>query len=625
MTVHDLESRRRRRAGGLSEARGNAARAAEESRSWGSRFDPAELIAAARTRTRTRTVGPRFRTTGDRDVHRRRGQHTHPHNSRHPDPALELPSAPAAASERPRRAARALAFVQQHWLSLGIVAVLLAASGALHAIGIGGWPRLEEDEGTYIFQAWAVRDLGALAPYTYWYDHPPVGWLLIAGWWSTVGDLFNIDDPVMVTRSFMVFLQLISAALVFAVARRVGMRRGFAALAVALFSFSPLALELQRIGFLDNIAVPFLLASFLLAMNRRQRLWHFAAAAALFAIAVLVKETFLLMLPGLALAIWRNADRSTRGFCLGVAGAVFALIGGSYVLYAVLKGELVPGADHVSLWEGIAFQLFDRRAGGSIFDATTENGATVSYWLDLDVILPAAALLALPFALFVKRLRPIGIALALPAAMLLRPGYVPHMYVIALLPLFGLVIAGACDWLWTRFEGDGAAATTRRYAGRALVVAAIAGLVVVAASPWSQKYDEMTGVDRNSPYAEAEAYAARNVPLDAKLLVEASTWLELVKQGRDPADVVWFYKLDHDPGVGIDFPNGWRDIDYLVVSQFARVTPQVPQTQAAIRGSRKIASFGTGNDEIEIRKVIHRTSNDTIAASAARRTADRSS
>src|SRR3954465_9737148 len=56
----------------------------------------------------------------------------------------------------------------------------LVVIGVAHALNLAGWPRYFDDEGTYYSQAWAVEHLGSLAPYTYWYDHPPAGWLQMA-------------------------------------------------------------------------------------------------------------------------------------------------------------------------------------------------------------------------------------------------------------------------------------------------------------------------------------------------------------------------------------------------------------------------------------------------------------
>ena len=50
----------------------------------------------------------------------------------------------------------------------------------LIAWNIGGFPTASDDEGTYLAQAWAVREGLGLAHYTYWYDHPPLAWIQLA-------------------------------------------------------------------------------------------------------------------------------------------------------------------------------------------------------------------------------------------------------------------------------------------------------------------------------------------------------------------------------------------------------------------------------------------------------------
>ena len=52
----------------------------------------------------------------------------------------------------------------------------------VNAINLGGSPQRIDDEGTYAAQAWSIANLGELTHYTYWYDHPPLGWIQIAAW-----------------------------------------------------------------------------------------------------------------------------------------------------------------------------------------------------------------------------------------------------------------------------------------------------------------------------------------------------------------------------------------------------------------------------------------------------------
>ena len=47
--------------------------------------------------------------------------------------------------------------------------------------------------------------------------------------------------------------------------------------------------------------------------------------------------------------MWRHSHRDTRKFALTGAVTACVLVGAVYPLYALLKGELFPGAGHVSL------------------------------------------------------------------------------------------------------------------------------------------------------------------------------------------------------------------------------------------------------------------------------------
>src|SRR5215217_4607702 len=69
-----------------------------------------------------------------------------------------------------------------------VILGLLVVTGLVHGLHMTVTPALvtTDDEGTYVAQAWAILHQGRLAHYTYWYDHPPLGWIQIAGWaWLT--------------------------------------------------------------------------------------------------------------------------------------------------------------------------------------------------------------------------------------------------------------------------------------------------------------------------------------------------------------------------------------------------------------------------------------------------------
>ena len=88
-------------------------------------------------------------------------------------------------------------------------------------------------------------------------------------------------------------------------------------------------------------------------------------------------------------------------------------------------------------------------------------------------------------------------------------------------------------------------------------------------------------------------------------MTDDTVWLDLVKLGYDPKrQILWHYKVDLDREVHQQLANGWRDIDYIVSTPTVRRTaPDLPTVAAALQNSRVVATFGNGDDRVEIRKV----------------------
>jgi hypothetical protein len=191
-------------------------------------------------------------------------------------------------------------WIRVHRRSLLIVAGLLLTVGLVHAIGYDRFPgRATDDEGTYVSQAWAVQHWHSLAHYTYWYDHPPVGWITMAAYNWVTRAFERLPTSVTVGRELMIWAKIVSAAMIYLLGRRLGYNRLTAAGAVLLFGLSPLAIPFQRMAYLDNLAVMWTLAALALAASPRKSLAASAGSAACFAVAVLSKETIAVLLPAL--------------------------------------------------------------------------------------------------------------------------------------------------------------------------------------------------------------------------------------------------------------------------------------------------------------------------------------
>ncbi|MCC9709355.1 phospholipid carrier-dependent glycosyltransferase [Streptomyces sp. MNU76] len=494
--------------------------------------------------------------------------------------------------------------------------LLLVAIMIVQGWNIADYPTLSDDEGTYLAQAWAVQEGRGLAHYTYWYDHPPLGWLQLAALTWIPAQLAPESMTVGSMRVVMLLISAVSAVLVYVLGRRLSLPRWAAGLGMALFGLSPLSVVLQREIFLDNIAVMWTLLAFCLAASPSRHLWHHFGAGIAAAAAVLTKETMLLVLPAVLLTMWRHSHRDTRKFAITGAVTACTLIGISYPLFALLKGELLPGAGHVSLWDGIVYQM-SRPGSGFILTEGTGSYGVLQSWLYYDRVLPigglAGALLLLVtwrWSVTARALAGPALAVAILAGMALRPGYLPAMYVLQALPFLALVLAGGTASVahgvlrrW-RSTTEKRALTWARH-GVALALAAAAAVYVVPR--WYDGNHTAMTFNANAPYQQAATWLGSEIedPAGTRVLVDDALWLDLVHEGYEPGlGVIWFYKADLDPAVTKTMPRGWRDLDYVVASPTVRRDAvDLPNVKGAMENSTPVATFGTGEDRIEIRRI----------------------
>ncbi|MFI1584977.1 ArnT family glycosyltransferase [Embleya sp. NPDC020630] len=542
---------------------------------------------------------------------------------------------------------------------LRLLIPLLVLSALTQAHGMTGTPQYTDDEGTYVAQAWAVPKLGALGHYTYWYDHPPLGWLQLSVWTTLTDGFARYDAAVSAGREAMLVAHVIAGALLWMLARRAGLSRPGAAIALGLYAFSPLAVAFHRMVYLDNIAVVWLLAALVLAYSPRRRLSAYAGAGLCLGIAILSKETFLLAAPLVLAVVCRRTPRSLRPYATAVTGAMTTLVLGAYLLVAMLKGELLPGPDHVSLWHGVAFQLWQRPSGGSLLDPGSLTRTTVDLWLRRDPVLLSGGLLAAVVVLLARRraeLRPwraTAWTLVVAAALSLRPdGYVPVPYVVMLLPLCALLVGALVDGglRMTRASADSGpeAAPSRDPAkARERVPVSCREAVPEPASP-----TEPGASDRGSPdasgtavgrpggvrvdhsavdpririvcvcvavllathwaqpllrapddvrsMAEARTWLEARIRPGERVLVDDAMWLDLVRDGMDRERVVWFSK----PGADRDVPSRPEDYRYLVATESVRAFQHdLPSLAEVLRRSTTVAVFGTGPQRVEVRRI----------------------
>jgi 4-amino-4-deoxy-L-arabinose transferase-like glycosyltransferase len=391
--------------------------------------------------------------------------------------------------------------------------------------------------------------------------------------------------------------------LVYVLARRLALNWWAAGLAMALYGLAPISVTMMRQIYLDEFAVMWILVAFVLASSRRRHLWHYVAAGGAAALAVLSKETMLVAVPGVVVCLWQcTRPTPLRPWAAAGFGAGLTVVGAFYPLYAVLKGELLPGAGHVSLVGAWLFQL-GRPGSGTMLTPGSASNQLLQSWLYYDAVLIVGGAAAALAALAVRRLRPIAVAVVLLAVVALRPGgYLPAMYIVQLLPFLALVIAGMLDLgLTSLVRGPGV-----RWLRWSVAVLCAIGLTAYVAPMWYAGDQQAITVDANAPYAAAAEYL-RTAAWDKEhttVVVDDVLWLDLVRSGYPRERVLWFYKVDLDPAVSARLPDGWRDIDVIVSTPALRQAPNdLPTVRAVLTHSTVVATFGSGDGRIEIRQV----------------------
>jgi hypothetical protein len=464
---------------------------------------------------------------------------------------------------------------------------LLAVVGAAMAWNLQGYPgRANDDEGTYVDRAWAMLYIHHLSNYTFNWDHPFFGWAAIAAW-AALTDGFHRDiRAVMVGRELMWVITLVSCALLFALARRLGMRRVYAAGAVVLFGLSPVDIWFHRMVSLDNLATTWALAAFVLAVSRRRSLAAALGSAACFAAATWSKETIALLLVPLAWLIWRNTVPAARRRYLAAFGIVYFGLAALYPLLALLKGELLPGPRHVSLVGDAVYQLFTRTSTGSLLNPHSNTYSQVRSWAELDPWLVFGGAAAIVAALCIRKYRPFALALLINVLVLIKGGYVPYAFPTAMLPFAALLVAGIADSCWfpaARQRRDLAGGLRRLTTlgppllRRLVVLAAALAFCAIAVPRWMTSLEQQAKSNGFANEDAAVTWIAHHVPAGDTVVCDAYPWLDIKLQSH--ATPVYLWQINTDPEVMRNqLPRGYKSIDYMLLE------PQSPLAYAALPG-----------------------------------------
>lgn len=466
-----------------------------------------------------------------------------------------------------------------------ILCVFLVTSVVVvaHAWNMFHFPYYESDEGTYTAQAWSVLKHGTLAPYTYWYDHAPAGWLLIALWAKITGGFFTFGFSVNSGRVLMLLLKLVSALMLYGIAKRLFQSKTAAYFAVLFFGLSPLAIYFQRRVLLDNIMVFWLLLSLFLLLHYRNKLRYIIFSALAFGIALLSKETAVVFIPVFVYILYTKTDARHRKMAIFKWLVVTACIAAIYFIFATLKGELFPFGsplggtqDHVSLLGTLDFQA-GRKSPGILSTAGGSFGNAFQVWFREDPILMLAGTIGTVYCLLRgiknKTARLVGLLSLSMWLFLLRGGEIIEFYVIPLIPFMALAISftglEAVAWLRTKVHNTIRIVSLLPY----LALIFMLGFMVFYYSAHSRKFYSIYKSDQTTSQVQAVNWLLTQNTGNEFYSIDNYGYTDLhTKNNNNFKNAEYYWKVDKDSDIRDKVLHG----DYQNIDMIA-MTPQMRQ------------------------------------------------
>lgn len=452
----------------------------------------------------------------------------------------------------------------RHWW----VGALLLLNTLVRGWNLFGYPVFMEDEGTYVSQAMAILAHGQLAYYTYWYDHAPFGWILLAGWqllteWSPLMQELSYIEGA---RILMVGVSTLSLWLIIRILRELEVHDLIVKVMAGWLIFSPLAGYYQRIVFLDNLMVCWVLVSVYLLLKAKSGK-RILGSAVTFALAILTKETAVFFAPLLLLLLRQKSARLSHSFFIPLWLTTGAVVLGQYAVFALLKGEFFPSDSwlgspgQVSLLDAVLFQN-DRgeafwRAGSAL-----RHSLSVS-WLRLDpllIILGSGSVLANLVTFRRSGTWYFGWWFGAGYIFYLLKWQALDWYVIPLIPIFGISLALLLQ-------------TLVQHVRTWLTGFALLGIITVGTGVSVVANTQIYTQEMTRTQDQAIQWAKDNVKAEDFVVIDNYAFLEL----NDPAKQIedfqyhYFWKVEQDPDVRYELLAGQvENIDYLIMTEAMR-------------------------------------------------------
>lgn len=489
---------------------------------------------------------------------------------------------------------------------LYIVVLLMFGIFAVQSQNLFYFPYFQDAEGTNMSNAWSAKNGGDLSPYTYTYEEPPAGSLLLSLWLTATDNLEVFESDLEAGRLFMLFTHLITVAMIYGITYKISGNSLAAIAAVLIFSFSPLSVIYQRRILLDNIMLMWVLTSMYLIIGKDRTLFHYFTSAILFGLAVQTKIAALGLLPAMFLIILIQSHKHHRRFATYQWLMIALLMISFFPLYAQMRQELFPqgtllGGDfpHVSLIE----QFAERNA----LEFGVGLSESFDSWVNLsnpgaDPVIIFAGLIATVFVFLLSfENRPYRSAVLMTIAYMFYLLFVKRIYtsdIVVLLPFLAInigIVIGVLlhianslpNWLFK-------------------AVASIIILLVVT-YPFYTTYMVRTDIyTENQVEGQVEAieWIEENVDPGAVIVVDNYAFIDL---REDFPGTHHYWRVDVDPAIKFNLlDDDHCNIDYLLTTN--QVTIDVEEfklelVRRALENSEVLFTYENNGWPVEIRQV----------------------
>ena len=441
---------------------------------------------------------------------------------------------------------------------------------ATHFINFWQYPEFYVDEGIYAAQGWWSVNGGQLSPYTYFYDHPPLGWIFIGLWFLLTGGPFTFGISIVSARLLMVIVASVANLFTYLLLEKVTSKKIIALAGTIFLIFSPLSIYFHRQVLLDNIQNLWLVVSLYLLVSGAGNLQRVIMSALTFGIAALSKEFALFVYPAYLYLAWSLNKGALKLYAIGTWLITTLFIIGLFPLTALLRNEFlsdqITGGKHVSLIETVQYQL--GRGGGeypwvknSYFDLS------LTEWLGLDrafLVIGVASTLALLMYSLYKRNSIIITSLIATigySAFLLRGQLIQGFYIIPVLTFLTINISLVINLVYHKMS-----ILARQLLLKSLIVV-LPIVTIYLLLTGGQLYTQ----NRVNEQVALLKYIRQN--LSQKDVIISDDWMFLDLRLPYGANSISFplsemaKKVDRDPATIERLNNTWKSIDYIVDRQ----------------------------------------------------------